>query len=215
TAETKFSLLKVKWLRFIFYVSLFQVWSYYTHIVLTTLELVPASDVFGWFLVVLDLVLVNGLIFIAMKYPELATGVSALKDRIKNYPEEKYQYSKLEAPKAQKIIQEIRQFVEEQTAYRNAELSLGDVATSTGYESKLISQAINQYLKLNFKQYVNKVRLEAAERMLSSSDHAEMRINEIMYAVGFNSKSAFSTLFKEKNGCTPNEYRKNRNKAVV
>lgn len=214
-ADTKISLLRVRWLRFIFYISLFQVWSYYAHILFLELDLIPTNQVFIWFYMVLNLVLVNGLMLLVMKYPELATGISALKERMKSYPEEKYQYSSLEAGEAKSIIRETRRLVEDEAGYRNPELSLSEVASATGYEAKLISQAINQYLKLNFKQYLNKVRLEAAQHMLTHEDHADMRINEIMYATGFNSKSSFSTLFKSKTGCTPNEYRKKGKHSLV
>lgn len=55
-------------------------------------------------------------------------------------------------------------------------------------------------------EYVRHVRLEAARDLMSSVD---LNVSQVVYSVGFTSRSYFSKIFKEKYGITPNEYRKN------
>ena len=43
--------------------------------------------------------------------------------------------------------------------------------------------------------------------MLTNPDQ-QIRINEVMYDVGFSSKSSFNTLFKRYTGQTPSQFRK-------
>ncbi|MEM1359813.1 MAG: helix-turn-helix domain-containing protein [Bacteroidota bacterium] len=45
--------------------------------------------------------------------------------------------------------------------------------------------------------------------MLKDKDNEKMTVLEILYAVGFNSKSSFNVAFKNRTGMTPTEYRKN------
>ena len=56
-----------------------------------------------------------------------------------------------------------------------------------------------------FQNYLNVYRLEAAKEQLKTST---LTITEISVAVGFNSFSYFSKLFKDAYNCTPTEYRK-------
>lgn len=51
--------------------------------------------------------------------------------------------------------------------------------------------------------------------MLANPENRKLTILEILYEVGFNSKSVFNTAFKKYTGMTPTDYRKialNRNK---
>ncbi|WP_245585041.1 helix-turn-helix domain-containing protein [Psychroserpens burtonensis] len=37
---------------------------------------------------------------------------------------------------------------------------------------------------------------------------ADLNVSQVVYSIGFTSRSYFSKIFKEKYGITPNEYRK-------
>ncbi len=58
-------------------------------------------------------------------------------------------------------------------------------------------------------EYVNRVRIRAAERRLWDGDE---NIVDIAYDTGFRNLSNFNRRFKEKTGMTPSEYRKSRKK---
>ncbi|HVM90124.1 MAG TPA: helix-turn-helix domain-containing protein [Puia sp.] len=53
-------------------------------------------------------------------------------------------------------------------------------------------------------EYIQYLKIEAARKQLESSRY---RINEVMYAVGYNDNKAFSTTFKKITGLSPLEYR--------
>ena len=52
--------------------------------------------------------------------------------------------------------------------------------------------------------YIRNVRLEEAERLLKNTDY---NISEVVYSVGFLSRSYFSKIFKMKYSCSPKEYK--------
>ena len=52
--------------------------------------------------------------------------------------------------------------------------------------------------------YIRNVRLEEAEHLLKTTD---FNISEVVYSVGFLSRSYFSKIFKTKYRCSPKEYK--------
>jgi AraC-like DNA-binding protein len=67
---------------------------------------------------------------------------------------------------------------------------------------------INEQLKKNFHELINKYRVKEARKMLTSPDTANQSVLEIGYEVGFNSKSAFNRAFKHFTQLTPSQFRK-------
>jgi len=60
--------------------------------------------------------------------------------------------------------------------------------------------------------YIRSVRLDKADQLLRDSD---LNISEIVYTIGFTSRSYFCKIFKQKYRCTPKAYRKMvRNKTL-
>jgi len=68
-----------------------------------------------------------------------------------------------------------------------------------------LSQIINESKNINFYDYVNSYRISEAKDLLSSN--CDKTILEILYEVGFNSKSAFNTAFKKFTSVTPSKYK--------
>lgn len=60
----------------------------------------------------------------------------------------------------------------------------------------------------NFFNLVNSYRIEKAQEILRDPDKQAITVLEILYEVGFNSKSSFNTAFKKHAGTTPTQYRK-------
>ncbi len=56
-------------------------------------------------------------------------------------------------------------------------------------------------------EYVRHVRLTKSEELISNTD---LNISEIVYSLGFTSRSYFSKIFKERFDCSPSDYKKNK-----
>ena len=67
-----------------------------------------------------------------------------------------------------------------------------------------VSQTLNERLGLNFFDFINQYRVEAAKVALASTDQTVL---DIAMQVGSNAKSSFYTAFKKVTGVTPSQYR--------
>ena len=60
----------------------------------------------------------------------------------------------------------------------------------------------------NFFDFINQFRIDEARSILKNPEKKQFTVLEILYEVGFNSKSSFNTAFKKHTGLTPTQYRK-------
>ncbi|TXE08570.1 helix-turn-helix transcriptional regulator [Gelidibacter salicanalis] len=60
---------------------------------------------------------------------------------------------------------------------------------------------------LTICEYIRSVRLTKSEELIINTD---LNISEIVYSVGFTSRSYFSKIFKERYDCTPSDYKKSK-----
>ncbi|MDI4646670.1 response regulator [Cohnella hashimotonis] len=72
---------------------------------------------------------------------------------------------------------------------------------SPAYLSRIFKQAYNE----NFNEYVNRLRMDAAAKLLQQAD---LKLEDISGMVGYGNVSYFLKKFKERYGCTPTAYRK-------
>ena len=92
--------------------------------------------------------------------------------------------------------------------YLNPSLAIFDLAKELVLPSSELSIFLNKHLNKNFFDFINEYRINEAKRLLISSERNNHTILEILYEVGFNSKSSFNTAFKKFTNKTPTEYRK-------
>ncbi len=88
--------------------------------------------------------------------------------------------------------------------YRS-KLYLDEVAKAVSIDKFYLCKLFRQNFDMTFTEYVNLLRLAKAEHCLLHSDKS---VSEITYEYGFASTQYFNKLFKERNGCSPKEYRK-------
>lgn len=84
-------------------------------------------------------------------------------------------------------------------------------------ESGLTQAKLQEGFKILFArtvtEYIRHVRLEAARELINTTD---LNISQIVYSIGFSSRSYFSKIFKEKFNISPNEFSKiKRAKTVI
>jgi AraC-like DNA-binding protein len=102
----------------------------------------------------------------------------------------------------------IRDYFANQRGFTNPDLTIGDLAEQLAEPVRDVSHVVNHHLARNFYDLVNGYRVQAAEQLFSAKPALAATITDVMYQVGFNSKSSFNTQFKQKTGLTPSEYRR-------
>lgn len=86
-----------------------------------------------------------------------------------------------------------------------SELTLEDVAKYAGYTPTYFSRIFKEETGVNFKEYLNNMRFEYAEKLLK---HTDMNTTQICGECGFNDYANFARHFKLHFGMSPNQYRK-------
>lgn len=98
-------------------------------------------------------------------------------------------------------LSEITNYIKEN--YRS-ELSLESLAEIFGYSPAYLSRMLKRYAGINYKAYLQSVRLECAYQELVNSART---ISSIAMEHGFASSKAFTRAFQSKYGMSPSEYR--------
>ncbi|MBL0953145.1 MAG: helix-turn-helix transcriptional regulator [Leptospira sp.] len=119
----------------------------------------------------------------------------------------RYKESRTKGIDIQHVIKRLDYLMNTEQLYTNEELTLKTLASRLDLDSHQLSEILNLKLGVGFRNYVNEYRLQTAAKLLK--ENPRMTIISIIYASGFNSKSAFHTLFQKKYGVTPQVYRKN------
>ncbi|MEW7280422.1 AraC family transcriptional regulator [Aquimarina sp. 2201CG1-2-11] len=133
-----------------------------------------------------------------MHNPELFTGIDKdIKPLEKGTIEEKEKYHE--------EIDHISRYMTTQKPYLEETLTLQSLAQKIGIPEKQLSFLINKVVGKHFFDFINTYRIQEAKTLLQDK---ELNIQEIMYKVGFNSKSSFNTAFKKNVSTTPSNYRK-------
>ena len=83
--------------------------------------------------------------------------------------------------------------------------SLDQLSLESGLSQAKLQDGFKFLYTRTVTEYIRHVRLEAARDLMSSGD---LNVSQVVYSIGFTSRSYFSKIFKEKYGVTPNEYRK-------
>ena len=83
-------------------------------------------------------------------------------------------------------------------------LNLNELASMYSFNPNYCSVLFGRYFKCGFSDFVAKIRILSAAKMLSDSD---MKIEEIGLKCGFTDYSYFNKVFKKIMGTTPRDYR--------
>ena len=120
----------------------------------------------------------------------------------------KYSGSDLKDVEASEIEAKIIQALQNDERYLDPELSLEQLSESIGISKRKVSQVINERMGKSFFDLINTYRIEKAKYIFKESQDKKLTVLEVLYAVGFNSKSSFNTQFKNRTGLTPSKFQK-------
>ena len=152
-------------------------------------------------------IFINRVLLRALQKPETFAlineqDIPALKNQLR------YSGSTLRPEDNKRIVDELQEHMKTKKPYLEPELTLEQLAVRLSLRPKILSQVINESLGQNFFDFVNRYRIEDAKKLLANPPDKKMTVLEVLYEVGFNSKSSFNTLFKKNTGLTPSEYKR-------
>jgi YesN/AraC family two-component response regulator len=98
--------------------------------------------------------------------------------------------------------------IEQKKMYLNPELNLKNVISILRTNRTYLNKAIQSNGEGNFKQIINRYRVEEAKRLLEKyvQDKSNENIEQFYIMAGFNSISSYYRVFRNITGLTPKEY---------
>ncbi|OJJ20984.1 hypothetical protein BKI52_10435 [marine bacterium AO1-C] len=147
----------------------------------------------------------------ALYYPMLFRGISITQKPISNVirtdQSRPTPHLSLDDHTIKQKIALLKQTMAQQELYLDSSLSIDSLAEKVNLPTKEVSTLINHYLKQHFYDFVNEYRIKKAIEILEDPGNDQLTTQEILYDVGFNSKSSFYTVFKKYTNTTPRAYR--------
>lgn len=149
----------------------------------------------------------------AMQHPELFRGIDSKLQLVKSMIREAEDQEPMSVSsnkrnvEVNEKIQLLNHYMAEQEPFLNPSLTIHELSKQISMPTKEVSLLINHDLNQHFFDFVNGFRIRKAMDLLKDPDKKEFTVLEILYDVGFNSKSSFNTAFKKHTQLTPTEYR--------
>ncbi|MEM9647883.1 MAG: helix-turn-helix domain-containing protein [Bacteroidota bacterium] len=106
-----------------------------------------------------------------------------------------------------KLISQLEKYMMENEPFKKFDLTIAMLADEIGIPKRRLSELINDHYAQNFVDFINTYRIDSAKKKLMNPVDSRETILEVLYAVGFNSKSSFNTAFKTKTGLTPSQFK--------
>ncbi|WP_313999022.1 helix-turn-helix domain-containing protein [Xanthocytophaga flava] len=157
-----------------------------------------------------ELLIISWYLYKALNNPSLFRNVDSKLKLVKDIISEKKQSEQLvtnDKEHSEELVK-LKRYMVEKNPFLNPDLTIQDVATDIEMPVRDLSLLINHTLDQHFYDFINSYRIERAMDILRDDTKSKVTILEILYEVGFNSKSSFNTAFKKHTGSTPTAYRK-------
>ncbi|PXY43726.1 helix-turn-helix domain-containing protein [Flavobacterium hydrophilum] len=146
----------------------------------------------------------------ALKHPELFRGINSKLKLIKDIipeVEEKSESVNSQNDIISGQISGLRQYMTEKEPFLDPSLTIQELANQIDIPARDLSVLINHHMDQHFFDFVNEYRIQKAMHILKDQSKSQLTVLEILYEVGFNSKSSFNTSFKKYTNLTPTAYR--------
>jgi AraC-like DNA-binding protein len=121
--------------------------------------------------------------------------------------EQNHIQSKKNEKSHKEVIYNLETYMENEKPFLNPSVTIQKISDDINIPVRDLSILINHKVGQHFFDFINAYRIEHAMMILKDSTKSNVTILEILYEVGFNSKSSFNTAFKKHTGNTPTEYR--------
>lgn len=161
-------------------------------------------------LLLFELLIIFWYLYKALNNPRLFRTIDSKLKMVKDIISEEKNSEQLVINKKEQNeeLLKLRKYMKDEKPFLDPSLTIQDVSAAIEIPVRDLSLLINHTLEQHFYDFVNTYRIENAMDILKDASKNKLTILEILYQVGFNSKSSFNTAFKKHTGNTPTVYRK-------
>jgi AraC-like DNA-binding protein len=145
------------------------------------------------------LAFVTVLIFKGLKQPDVPGGIEE---------KPKPRGLSLDTAVRKRYAERLKEVMGREKPYLLPSITLDQLAEKMSVPPRHLSYLINTDMNQNFFDLINSYRIEEAKSILRERAEKRRTVLEVLYEVGFNSKSVFNTAFKKHTGVTPKEFKK-------
>lgn len=150
------------------------------------------------------------LVMKALNHPELFRGINSKLQLTKDIlpeVEEKTASKNVQDDAISSQISTLKQYMAQKEPFLDPSLTIQELANQIDIPVRDLSVLINHHMDQHFFDFVNEYRIQKAMGILKDQSRSQLTVLEILYEVGFNSKSSFNTSFKKHTNLTPTAYR--------
>jgi len=109
-------------------------------------------------------------------------------------------------------MEEIKELSEAIKANPEEPFTIKSLSKKSGLSPNKLQEGFKMIHNRTVNDYITHMRVLKAEILIRTSD---LNISEIVYCIGFTSRSYFSKIFKQKFNCSPKEYKFNLNPLAI
>ena len=151
------------------------------------------------------------LVMKALNHPELFRGINSklklTKDILPEINNNTIEVKEHQDEAVDAQIMTLKQYMAEKEPFLDPSLTIQELANQIDIPVRDLSVLINHKMDQHFFDFVNEYRIQKAMNILKDKSKSDLTVLEILYEVGFNSKSSFNTSFKKYTNLTPTAYR--------
>lgn len=118
----------------------------------------------------------------------------------------KESYTRVSGDEAQKVVDALTRYMEEQKPYLNVDLKQSEVATAIGHSTFMLSAVFSRHLQTGYYDYINAYRVNEFRRLVAEGLYKKYTLETLALKCGFKSKASFFRAVKKFTGSTPSEY---------
>lgn len=159
-----------------------------------------------------QLLIICWYLFKALNYPNLFRNIDSklklISDIILEDEEENSIHTAANKKDEEDELVKLKEYMVKEQPFLNPSITIQNISDEIEIPVRNLSLLINHKLGQHFFDFINSYRIENAKTILKDTTKNKVTILEILYEVGFNSKSSFNTAFKKHTGLTPTSYRK-------
>jgi AraC-like DNA-binding protein len=100
----------------------------------------------------------------------------------------------------------LSQFMQDRQPFLSLGYNLRDLGADLGIPYYHLSAFINQWLGMNFNEYMNQFRIRYCQQSVKNGQADHLNLRGLAHHCGFSNRNTFTSAFKKYTGLTPSVY---------